>query len=41
VAGYVWLRPGPEPTADPAAEAPELPVPAETETPGAPRVQPS
>jgi hypothetical protein len=38
VAGYVWLRRGPEPGADPAAEAAELAVPAETETPGAPRV---
>ena len=36
VAGYVWLRR--RPAADPAAEAAELPVPAGTETPGAPRV---
>jgi hypothetical protein len=40
VAGYVWLRP--QPAADPTAadlDGPaELPVPAETETPGGPRV---
>jgi hypothetical protein len=37
VAGYVWSRRGPEPAVDPAAEAAGLPVPAGTETPGAPR----
>jgi len=36
VAGCVWLRP--QPSGDPAADEAELPVPAETETPGAPRV---
>jgi amino acid efflux transporter len=36
VAGYVRLRP--QPAGDPAADEAELPVPAETETPGAPRV---